>query len=71
VTRTTVVPAARTALEAAGLPETTVSPAGQPATAGYLVIALRALGPNRAAVRWYPPGGQPTAATSSPRRVPR
>jgi len=64
MTRTAAVPAARTALEAAGLPEATTGPAGQLATAGYLVIALRALGPDRAAVRWCPPAGQPAAPGS-------
>jgi hypothetical protein len=47
---TIAVPAARTALEAAGLPEATASPSGQIASAGYLVTPLRALGPDRAAV---------------------
>jgi len=59
---TTAVPAARTALETAGLPEATTSPSGQIATAGYLVTPLRALGPDRAAVHWLtpaPPAGRP------------
>jgi len=54
--RTTAVPAARTVLEAAGLPEAAAGPSGQLTTAGYLVAPLRAFGPDRAAVRWCPPG---------------
>lgn len=53
------VPAALAALAAAGLPDAS-SPVG-----GYLVTRLAALGPDRAAVRWQPPG----AAAGCPARA--
>lgn len=53
---TSPVPAARAILEAVGLHEATEDPVGIPTTPGYLVTSLRALGPDRAAVRWRVPG---------------
>lgn len=54
------VAAARTALAAAGFPEST------PATAGFTVTPLDVIGVPRAAVTWQPPGVAPGADLSRP-----